>query len=328
MPYHLLEKKSDLIIPKNVRNMYHHMIYFLNQKKFSLNELEASFILKNLKHDYDFRYKYKISYDKVNWNNQNYNISYRVKSTPEQIENPFKIKYIKNRKNIINYKLNMDYYPMVSQITYNTGEFFEGQIKNEEPNGYGTLKLNEHMIYEGPFLNGLFHGYGLIRFSNNMYYATHFENGLNMHGGTLYSEDFIYEENIYNQSNKLFGLYEVLLNYKNSYKIKFASKKTISSYKSICSKKRVFSNHDNEDIPSSKKVKYNHVKQILPKAIPKNISTKFPSTLENPGNNSNCKKMRYNQSEDNKNNPLFPINDYKKWMNTNQNIMSKNLKNI
>lgn len=307
MPYHLLEKKSDLIIPKNVRNMYHHMIYFLNQKKFALNELEASFILTNLKHDYTFRYKHKISYDKVNWNNQNYNISYRVKSTPEQIENPFKIKYIKNRKNIINYKLNMDYYPMVSQITYNTGEYFEGQIKNEEPNGYGTIRLNEHMIYEGPFLNGLFHGYGLIRFSNDMYYATHFENGLNLNGGTLYSEDFIYEENIYNQSSKLFGLYHVLLNYKNSYKSKFASKRIISSYKSICSKKRVISNED-DYTPSAKKVKHNSFQSLnhsLNPNLESNLNQNYTSNIQ-----------------------LFPIQDYKSWMNTSQNIMSKNLKNI
>jgi hypothetical protein len=308
MPYHLVEKKSDLIIPKDVRNIYYNMIYFLNQKKFALNELEASFILTNLKYDYAFKYKYNISYDKVNWNNQKYNISYRVKSTPEQIENPFKIKYIKNRKNIINYKLNMDYYPMVSQITYNTCEFFEGQIKNEEPNGYGTLKLNEHMIYEGPFLNGLFHGYGLIRFSNDMYYATHFENGLSLNGGTLYSEDFIYEENIYNKSNKLFGLYEVLVNYKNNYKIRFASKNIItSSYKSIGSKKRVIPS-DDDYIPSAKKAKCNPF-QSLNHSLSLNLEPNL-----NQNRTSNIQ--------------LFPIKDYKSWMNTSQNIMSKNLKNI
>ena len=323
MPYHLVEKKSDLIIPKNVRNMYHYMIYFLNQKKFALNELEASFILTNLKHHQLFNCKNNLSVGKVNWNNQNYNISYRVKSTPEQIKNPFQIIYSKNRKHKIKYQINMDYFPMISKILYNTGEYFEGQIKNEEPNGYGTLKLNKHIIYEGPFLDGLFHGYGLIRFSNNVYYATHFENGLNLHGGTLYSEDLIYEENIYNQSSKLFGLYEVLLNYKNSYKSKFASKRIISSYKSICSKKRVIPS-DDDHIPSAKKAKYNQTEQVLPKTIP----TNFPTNLENLVNNNSCKKMRYNQYEDNKNNPLFQINDYKKWMNTNQNIMSKNLKNI
>ena len=327
MPYHLLEKKSDLIIPKNVRNMYHNMIYFLNQKKFALNELEASFILTNLKHHQLFNYKNNLSLEKVNWNNKLYSISYRVKSNLEQIKNPFQIIYSKNRKHKIKYQINMDYFPMISKILYNTGEYFEGQIKNEEPNGYGTIILNELMIYEGPFLNGLFHGYGLIKFSNNIYYATHFENGLNLNGGTLYSEDFIYEENMYNQSNKLFGLYEVLLNYKNSYKNKFASKKIISSYKSIFNKKRVISN-ENDDTPSSKKARYNQVEKILPKAIPKTIQTRFPTTLENPVSNSICKKMRYNPSEDNKNNPLFPIHDYKSWINTSQNMMSKNLKNI
>ena len=316
--YQLIEnKKNNTRFNDLTRTDYKYIVCLLNKNKFKLLDYEASFILTNLKHNnsyynsktIDNRQYYPVS-NKVNLYKNPFN-----KTFNNSFINPFKITFRKNRNNIIKYKLNLDYTPMIGQIYYNTGEYFEGQVQNGEPNGFGNLKLNNYTIYEGPFINGLPHGNGLVKFSNHYYYYSNFVNGINIDGGVLYTNEYIEEQNIYRKSTKLVGLYETLVNYKSQYKFKFASRKRINCYNSNNRKKRSYQEEeDTSNIP-------------IASNTPNTANTANTANIVNTAN----KKMRYN-SNLNKNsteNPsMFSINNYQNWVNINQNTINKNLKNL
>jgi len=81
-----------------------------------------------------------------------------------------------------------------STILYSNGERYDGQIKFNQPNGFGTIyKLQINKLYEGEFFNGLKHGKGYLSMDNGSFYDGNFQNDL-FHGrGLFYTKDFKYE---------------------------------------------------------------------------------------------------------------------------------------
>jgi len=62
------------------------------------------------------------------------------------------------------------------EITLSSRGRYEGQIKNNIPDGKGRLISTDGGIYEGYFSGGLCHGEGRQIFSDGAYYEGHFEN--------------------------------------------------------------------------------------------------------------------------------------------------------
>lgn len=79
-------------------------------------------------------------------------------------------------------------------ILYTNGERYDGQVKFNQPNGFGSLyKLQIKKVYEGEFHNGLKHGKGILSLENGAFYEGFFNNDL-FHGrGYLQTRDSKYE---------------------------------------------------------------------------------------------------------------------------------------
>ena len=60
---------------------------------------------------------------------------------------------------------------------FGTGDYYEGEFKNDDMNGYGRYFFNSNTRYFGDFKNGRFHGDGMYYFANGDFYFGDFKNG-------------------------------------------------------------------------------------------------------------------------------------------------------
>ena len=63
-------------------------------------------------------------------------------------------------------------------IYYNTGDFYEGEFKNGEINGYGFYTWKNKHTYEGSFLNGKMHGKGIYKWPDGNTYEGEYKNNI------------------------------------------------------------------------------------------------------------------------------------------------------
>lgn len=52
--------------------------------------------------------------------------------------------------------------PQIKKITYENGDFYEGEVLKTLRNGYGTLYKGNRAFYQGEWLNDLFNGHGVL----------------------------------------------------------------------------------------------------------------------------------------------------------------------
>jgi len=96
-------------------------------------------------------------------------------------------------------------------IYFSNGEKYEGEIKNEYPNGNGILyKILIKRIYEGEFLNGKKHGRGILYYDDNSYYVGDFKYD-SRHGEGIYKNvDFMYEGQFKNDKFEGYGKLNII----------------------------------------------------------------------------------------------------------------------
>jgi hypothetical protein len=76
------------------------------------------------------------------------------------------------------------------------GSYYEGDIKENEPNGQGTFYLKDKSVYSGSWKNGMQIGEGERRFSDNIKYSGSFkENEFQGQGKMLWPDGSSYEGN-------------------------------------------------------------------------------------------------------------------------------------
>lgn len=64
----------------------------------------------------------------------------------------------------------------IETIKYKNGDYYEGEVKNNKPNGEGKYVWTRGTIYEGDFVDGNFDGKGAIRCPNGDFYEGEFKN--------------------------------------------------------------------------------------------------------------------------------------------------------
>ena len=75
-----------------------------------------------------------------------------------------------------------------------TGEYYEGEFKDNNFTGMGTFKWNNGEVYEGSFLNGKFHGKGKYTYPDGQVYEGDYVNGKKEGFGKLtFASGKIYE---------------------------------------------------------------------------------------------------------------------------------------
>lgn len=79
-----------------------------------------------------------------------------------------------------------------------TGEYYEGEFKDNNFTGMGTFKWNNGEVYEGSFLNGKFHGKGKYTYPDGQVYEGDYVNGkkegygkLTFPSGKIYEGPFL-----------------------------------------------------------------------------------------------------------------------------------------
>lgn len=65
------------------------------------------------------------------------------------------------------------------KINYNDGAFFEGEILNNQPNGYGKLTFSNKEVIEGSFSDGLINGLVKYYFSNGVIFGEYINGNMN-----------------------------------------------------------------------------------------------------------------------------------------------------
>ena len=99
--------------------------------------------------------------------------------------------------------------------------FYNGELVNDRPHGYGIEIYKDTIIYKGQWKNGKKHGYGIQRISHDAYYKGNWENGKKHGKGTYqYLDGYTYTGNwknderdgqgkyFYTLDPKLFDTYE------------------------------------------------------------------------------------------------------------------------
>ena len=96
------------------------------------------------------------------------------------------------------------------RYTWDDGKYYEGQFKNDLPNGKGVKYYsNGNILYEGYFLNGKFDGKGKYIYDNGDYFIGQYKNGLRTGKGKLYyrNGNIMYEGDFINNKRDGFGKY-------------------------------------------------------------------------------------------------------------------------
>ena len=94
------------------------------------------------------------------------------------------------------------------RYTWDDGKYYEGQFKNDLPNGKGVKYYsNGNILYEGYFLNGKFDGKGKYIYDNGDYFIGQYKNGLRIGKGNLYyrNGNIMYEGDYVNGKEEGFG---------------------------------------------------------------------------------------------------------------------------
>ena len=63
-------------------------------------------------------------------------------------------------------------------IYFNSGDFYEGEFKNGEINGFGFYIWKNKHSYEGNFINGKMHGYGIYKWPDGNIYEGQYKNNI------------------------------------------------------------------------------------------------------------------------------------------------------
>ena len=65
----------------------------------------------------------------------------------------------------------------IGRVDYKDGSWYEGDVKNGLPNGYGTLQYANGEKYEGEMRNNEFYGYGTFWYKDKTWYKGQFKDG-------------------------------------------------------------------------------------------------------------------------------------------------------